>query len=296
MYISVDVDAGDGLSDGDIVTLDWNVNTSYLESALNAEFTYTEEEYTVNGLEEMESFDAFENITVEFSGMSPRATASIECSDPDLDSSYFDISPSGNLTIGDTVTVTISESSREQMIQELGKVPEETSREYTVESVAYYATTMDDIPEDALAKMQTQAEDAFTVNVVNSNYRDDTSLLSLTYLGCYFLSSKEMESWRHYNIIDLVYEVKINQSGSELTYYWFCQFINAEILDDGTFTMDYGDYDAPTGGLSVWVSCDLTSEDGTTHSYGGSADLDSLFNILVASKVDEYNYENTVEE
>lgn len=296
MCIYVGVDASDGLSDGDIVTLDWDVETSYLESALNAEFSYESEEYTVSGLEEIESFDAFENITVEFSGMSPEATAGIVCSDPDLYSSYFNVSPSEDLTIGDTVTVTISESSQEQMIQELGKVPEETSREYTVEGIAYYATTVDDIPEDVLAKMQAQAEDDRTAAA--ADWEEGATLTSMDYLGCYFLTRKEGHINGNKNILYLVYRINLNQMGTDLSYYWYIKYTNGIVMEDGTFSINYSDYETPGYGLFYgYDECvELTSEDGTTQEHAGFSDLDSMFNYLVIPYVDAYTYENTVEE
>ncbi|MCD8109581.1 MAG: hypothetical protein LUE14_05720 [Clostridiales bacterium] len=292
----VSVYPNDDLSNGDEVEVTWDVLSSfsgYVDGDI--EVSHEDKTYTVSGLEEVGEADVFENVEVTFSGTAPDAEATVNVSG-DLSASYFTVNPSSDLNIGDTVTVSVSESSVPNIIAATGTKPTEMSKEYEVTDVAYYVSSLDDIPEEALEKMQSQAEDDRAAAVVD--WEDGSTFISMDLLGYYFLTPKEGYSgWDYnHNIIYLVYQINLNQMSTDMSYYWDIKYTDGIVLEDGTFSIDYSDYDIPLYGLFIgYDQCaDLTSEDGTTMSHAGFEDLDSMFNYLVTKNIDDYTYESTV--
>ncbi len=309
--VYVSVSPSGSLSNGDEVTVDWEVYLDYFDEMIkgNVELSYEPETFEVEDLGSLQSFDAFAGITVEFSGIAPEASASIvesaEYRDGAGEYLYFSLSPSDNLSIGDTVTVTISEGSADDLRSEMGIYPETLTKDYVVEDIPYYVSSLDQIPEDAMEKMRQQAEDEMAS--VYAGWGDDDQLLSMDYLGSYFLYEKPGVRKSDVNIIDLVYQVnarRVDQDNDgndvtmDLSYYWYCGFYNGILLEDGTFTLDYSDYTASTdkfyrdgydASTGTWTRTDYLY-------YYGFEVLDSMFNNIVTSRIDDYTYESTVQE
>ncbi len=297
---------GSGLSNGDEVQVEWYVDLDDLDELVKGkvELSYEPETYEVSGLKEVQNFDAFAGISVQFSGISPDATADLSLNRsaaaiPDEAWDYLDISLSQTegLAVGDTVTVTISEESANELMRDLGLHPGEMSKEYVVEGIPYYVTSLDQIPEEGMEKMKQQADDVFRAQI--SSWTLGT-LISLDYLGCYFLTPKSADSATQ-NIEYVIYRYQANQSGDIVTGYWYCEFYNGMVLEDGTFSLDYTDYTIPTYTSSFWgdpTGTYFTHTDATNTKayYVGYPDLDTMFNQLVTQYIDKYYYESTVQE
>ncbi len=291
-----------GLSNGDEVTLRWDAALFY-EEQFDAIFknkvnvSYETETLTVSDLEETQTFDAFEGVGVTFSGTSPDVSAQItfDASASELpegaeDYLYYSLSQGDWLAIGDTVTVTLDEDSANSIMQYFGVYPAEMSKDFVVEDVPYYVFSMDQIPDDAFAMMDSQAQDEFQ-SYVAKDWNVGT-LTSLDYLGSYFLSPKAANSTNYENIIYRIYKYQSRLNDEkDVTGYWYCGFYDGIMLPDGTYSMDYMNYSTP--GDRFQVAYDNERYNAT---YYGFTDLDSLFNNIVTSKVDEYTYESTVEE
>ncbi len=305
------------LSNGEEVTIDWDVSQDYFDEMIkgNVKLTYEPETYTVSDLEPVETFDAFAGITVDFAGVSPNAYAGIAYHDgtagvPDGVWNYLDLSlsKSEDLSVGDTVTVTISEESANNLMKNMGLHPEEMSKDYVVEGIPYYVTSLDQIPEEGMDKMKEQAEDvrkAITAN--GSLVSEGIGTLTHEYIGSWFLCEKSGLNNDDVNLIYMVYKMHVsavgeNDDGSEKKieqdYYWYCGFRNGMVLDDGTFSIDYSDYFEPSGTYSWWsgISGEAFFIDGIDPLFAGYENLDSMFNSLVTSKIADYTYESTVQE
>ncbi len=308
-YLSVDPRSG--LSNGEEVTINWEVETEIIQSFLNKSVKLSAEPktYTVSGLEEIATVDVFDEVSVEFSGVSPNATAEVIKEPEGL---TITLSAYEGLSIGDSITATISEDSVAYYAEEYGRIPAELSKDYTVENVAYYVSSLDQIPEDGLEKMKAQAEDVMKASA--AGWSDDAQFDSLDYLGCYFLYEKNGIRNNDVNLIYLVYEIHATQFGTDekgnlteeaVDYYWYCGFQNGIVLADGTYSLDYNDYNTPYTGWGSNETISVITYDYTQSyswnqeialTYAGFINVDSMFNNLVTSMIDEYTYESTVEE
>lgn len=70
-------DKTSGLRNGDVVTYSWNESEDEAETLFGVKVKYSDITYTVSGLEKVNTFDAFDGVTVEFNGTAPRGTATV---------------------------------------------------------------------------------------------------------------------------------------------------------------------------------------------------------------------------
>lgn len=270
-----------------------------------------EKKITVSGLDEVETFDPFENVTVNFSGMSPNGSASISesGSSADIDLRYTLDKDSG-LKNGDEVTVSVSsydDTNIEEYCESKGKAISATEKTFTVEGLASYAQTIADIPDDMKSKMLAQAEDAIKAKCIWDKEGTTGVLKSLEYLGDYYLTGKEGFEASPYNKIYCVYKgtvefnalkrhgdgkTKETGTASFYTYYYYDNII---IMPDNTCSLDLSDgelasysYETDYGYDDFWGA--------TFYSLHGKEDLDSMFNDCITSQITNYNYESTVTE
>lgn len=158
VYFEADKD--EGLSNGDKIKITANVSDSILDD-YNYILKETEKEYTVAGLEEMQTLDLFADLTVEYSGTSPYAKLSLrDDSDEEFINYYvrYEADKRENLKNGDVITVTASVN--EDYAADYGYTIGETTKQYTVADLDEYVGSYSDITEDILDKMESQAEDA----------------------------------------------------------------------------------------------------------------------------------------
>ena len=122
----------------DKVHLTWNLDKDNIEELFKVKIQDSAKEFTVKDLEKVESFDAFENLKIEFTGTAPDGLAEWEASGI-MDGSkgfYFSVEPQEGLSNGDKVTVKVEpEEYLDKIIQKTGKAPKETEKVYTVEGL-----------------------------------------------------------------------------------------------------------------------------------------------------------------
>ncbi len=309
--ISANVVPDYNVSNGDQVTVTLNVNAELLKkyTGINLNVSSQPETFTASGLEEPEPFDAFSlMIKVDFTGASPYVNAGFHTIDKTADQLDYSVSPEADLSIGDTVTVTIDEASVDAYVREYGKYPEELEREYVVEDVPSYVLSLDELPAEALDELKQTAEDEFNGYVADT--WGSTTLTSLTYLGSYLLTQKNYSSAEEENSYQseddpvnldyLVYKYQAEHDGDSMTGYWYCRFKDLTTLSDDPDAAEYSGYSISTytGGLFIKLGEYFSHkfEDGYVGDYAGYSDLDSLFNAVVTANADKYDYESTVTE
>ena len=145
------------LSNGDEVTLEIDVNNDLLKT-YDLKFKGGKTTFTVSELDEIQEFDAFEGISVIFSGTAPNGKAQITgtSSFPELSLSYT-LDKKDGLSNGDTVTVSISAYNTtdvEEYCTQNGKKPTSIEKTFTVSDLTKYITSADEIPEDMANKRQ----------------------------------------------------------------------------------------------------------------------------------------------
>lgn len=308
--VKYSISPSENLSNGDEVTLTIDVDNSALE---NYDFKLKggEKKITVSGLDEVEEFDPFENATVNFSGMSPNGSASVDTSSSKSDIKLtYTLDKTTGLKNGDEVVLSVSApdgTNIEEYCENNGKSITETEKTYTVEGLASYAQTLEDIPEDMKSKMLAQAEDAIKAKCIWDEYGTTGVLKSLEYLGDYYLTGKEGFDVSPYNKIYCVYKgtvefnaLKRHGDGKTLEtgtvpFYTCYYYDNIVIMPDGTCSVDLSDgelasysYETDYGYDNGWFPC--------FYSLHGKENIDSIFSDRVTPQIEKYNYENTVKE
>lgn len=183
--VSFELSPKENLSNGDEVTV-----TAVVDNDTAKEYDLAlkggEKKFTVEGLQEPQELDLFENIDVQFNGIAPYITASVNGGSVDVDVDYS-IDKAADLSPGDTVTVTAA-YDEESLIQK-GYLVNADTKEYVVPESAKYVTQLSEIPKETIDKMNRQFEDAMRAYVAN-NWVDTESLKSISKTSCSSLTAR----------------------------------------------------------------------------------------------------------
>ena len=299
------LDKSSELSNGDTITYHWEISgEDALKEKYPVNFTHADTTYTVEGLEQAEEFDPFAELTVTFSGTAPFGKVYIDEGNLDIPI-YFTADKESGLKNGDVIKVKAEDL---ELCESFGKIPTAEEKEYTVEGLASYAATLDEISDDMKQKMQNQAHDSFlsySAGLTNiPDWQGTISTQEPELLGYYFLTGKEGFTPSPYNALYLVYKYTANinalkKGGSasdkvqgDETYYFYYLYSDIQNLPDGTCSVD----------LSSGKICEKSSESeygyvdfiSTFFRFKGYKDIDSMFNDCVTANAEKYNYENTV--
>jgi len=306
--VTYEVTPDSNLSNGDTVTVTVNIDSAaddYAFKLKSKDITVT-----VNGLEEVDEFDPFENVSVTFEGTAPkgRAVINVEHSDRTI---LYELDKIGELSNGDVVTLVASpRGDMNSYANEYGKVFSCTEKTYIVDGLSYYADSVDDIAPDMKDKMLRQAEDSIKASFAKITAAE---LKEAEFMGYYLLRMKDsftnsinyMHSTGGNNEIYCVYKITSSITGlkrgsdgtaletAEEEYYTYFKYSNILNLPDGTCSVDLSRGELSSRriesnyGYKVFWGAEF-------YSYPGYWDLDSMFNDVVVAKLDKYDYENTV--
>ena len=282
--ITFDVKPDSDLSNGDVVTVTASWNEDY-EKKAGVKILSKEQEFTVEGLEEVKEVDPFEDIEVTFSGTPPYVYPDwTNNSDDDyLRYLWFNFEDYDSLDVGDTVTLTVDESEENALAN--GYKFTQTSKEYTVSGVDSYVTSAADISADNLDSMKNEATDALDAYFANNNSYIGNS--GFSYEGSYYLVAKNSDTWGDTNVLYLVFSTTVTsaENAFEPTVVYFpVKYTNIMALSDGSQNFNtYGDIEGYT---------DLEYDDGWDN-VEGYTDGAQMFNDLVVTQKVDYTYEVT---
>lgn len=293
---SCELDKNSALKNGDTitVTVDWDES---LAEEYHLKFTGAEISVKVEGLKELKEIDAFSDIIINYTGVSPQLEAEVinNSNINFLKMATYQLSESYNLQAGDSITVTVSYS--EDLAESEGYTVKEAEKTYTVEAVDEYATQYEQITEDALQKMQAQAQDLIEAELsTRDGYADlmyqAVEIDSLDYgwgwdgfdavvnggVKCskaFLLTNKDMRNagyYDNYNLFYLIYEVILSddQLTTPTTIYIPIEFNNLIVREDGTL--------------------DVTVTDGSITDSCSSV-CDNMYRDTVTAQKDSYNVE-----
>lgn len=299
-YVTVNVDTVDHLTNGDEVAYTIDIDEElydYLKCTVKAK----DNSFTVKDLTPVGKFDAFADLNVTFTGVAPDGYMEMEYTGSELDSYDFSCSERSGLSNGDTVKVTIDDSTIAICAERLGKVPEASEKEYEVKGLSSYVKDLSEISPDALEDMKKQAEDVYNAHVARS-WGEGEKLMSFDYLGEYLLTPKNGSG---YNSLYLVYKAKVHNTAEdshdkvvfdEMTdVYWYILYRN--IMTDGEGNMDYdvNYYDTVSHTFYVEAETDSWWNYKTWYYYGYET-LDELYKNVVTVNIDDYNYQENISE
>lgn len=250
VYESCSLDKEEALKNGDTVSLTWDFDSKKIKEIFGLKVKAKEKTFEVENLEEIEFFDPFQDVEVVFSGTGPNGRANL-AEYPSDNGLYYDIQYEGNgLSNGDTVNVVISYpcGSQEAYVNEYGKLPAETSREFKVEGLDEYITGYKEIEDALLEDMKKTAEEKVRAYSSRS-YDRDVTVSDLEYAGYIFGSLKpEIDFGVTYNEITVIYKGLVSHAEGEFEptqVYYPVQFTNILKTKDG---MNYDE------GLSIGIS------------------------------------------
>lgn len=299
------------LSNGDVVTYTWDgVNEQTKKEAeelFGVKIKCSDVTYKVSGLTAVNTFDAFDGVEVEFNGISPDGSATVNTL-PTAEAAkglYYTLDEQYNLANGDTVTVTVH-SNRDDFsdcIEKYGAIPAATEKTYTVEGLNEYVTDSDGLTDSVLVSLQNQAEDVLNAYIAKSWDSECVTLKGMSYLGYYILTPKNKDNYGvSQDVIILPYQVTSHNHfeddkgqvyDADVSYYWYIAFRNVSKDADGNIAGGLDDYYTANASFDVKTGLD----DGWWEkywSYDGYQTLDELYSNAVTQNVEDYNHQDNV--
>ena len=298
-YVKVYVDKESDLSNGDEINYKFVVEEE-LYDYIDCRIKSKEGTLKVDHLTAVEKFDAFANLNVSFSGISPEGYISMEYTGSELDTYDFFCDSQSNLKNGDTVKIQIDSYTIESCAERLGKVPEASEKEYTVEGLKSYVSSLSEITDETIEAMKQQAEDDFNAHVARSWSAETEKLMSLSYLGNYLLTSKNGDGR---NILYIVYKARVrdidtNRDSADRydevnDVYWYISYNN--VMNDGHGNNEFELSNYNTCSDRFYVTPEYSSRFfGQTWYYYGYPTLSELYQTVVTSVINNYNHEDNV--
>lgn len=302
-------DKTSGLSNGEVVTYHWNDTADTAEEMFGVKVKCHDITYTVSGLDAVDTFDAFDGVSVEFSGTSPNGKATVNCL-PGLeesDSLYYTLDTDSSLKNGDTVTLSVSSNRNDfgDCIEEYGAIPAETEKQFTVSGLDEYITTADQLDGSVLESLQHQAEDVMHANVANNWNSETESLEGMEYLGNYILTPKSGSFRTENNLVTLAYKISVHNHyrnfddevyDGNSDYYWYITFQNVRKDAKGNVTGGLDSYTTPDDSCKVDSGVKMFSSGSSTMtwSYRGYNTVDDLYSGAVLKNVESYNHQDNL--
>lgn len=290
------------LKNGDSVQLHWSLDKDDdrdIQKTFGVKLKHEDQSFTVEGLEEIRTFDPFAQIELRLDGTSPNGRASLEIQD---DSNFIreltiELDKRDDLKNGDSVTASIDEERVSYFIQKHGIAPSPLKKEYKIENLAAYAEKDSEVPEELLEKMKKDTVDKLQAELAwQSN--SGVSYSGAEYIGNYFLNAKK--EGRSGNRMVLVYKVTANVKFPEVgfdqnfNYYYYGSFSQILLKPDGSYSIDsyfstpanYVQFD--TGVKFLGISRIL--------DFNGFQTLEELKTEAVTRGVDSYTVEEHINE
>lgn len=265
-----------GLSNGDKIEL----KLEYDEAAndlLGIKLVYSNKEYTVEGLQEAKKIDAFEDIAVTFSGVSPNGKASVKNNSDDsyIKNLKYELSKTSGIKIGDKVTVKVNVDTQEALKQ--GYIIEETTKEYTCEKLDTYISKLEDLQEAQIEKLKKEAQDKMESYGAQKN----AMISSMRYLGAYTLVSKGKND-NGYNRLYLLYLCDItykksSSSQEQITENGYIPILIPGVMLKADGSVQYDSCQSVTGNTYI----------GSVSCYKSGTDM---YSSLITKKKDLYTY------
>ena len=259
--VSVDFSKSSGLTNGDEVTISFNYDKNAAKT-YNLKVKAGDMHYTVSGLvaaTPVSENDLFEGLDINFEGIAPLATASLDASNTKFKDvvTYQIIDEKEYYDAGETIRVraVFDAADLEKLDYKATVDSEECIKEYIVEDVDRYITDTDQITDEMMASLKKEALTLFTdANEYGMRIFCDAGLMpvyvnkkttfkwsSPNYISSYLNVLRE-ESYgktgTHVNDIKLCYESVISQAdGKACKAEVIVRFQDIIIRKDGTIDL-----------------------------------------------------------
>lgn len=218
----ISVAPSEDLSNGDqvTVTIDYDAQAA---KELGFQLEETSREFTVSGLREATVVDLFQDVQVQFTGISPFGKALVfnnNTTDPFLREVQYNVQPNQGLQNGDTVTVVPFYSKRDAE-ENFYRVEAET-KTYTVEGLDSYLSQPEELTPEAASAMDREARDYLEAQLAGLNEQllngalgythDPTGTVGEPTLAAVYLLNAKGENYRtdYGNMLVWVYRVDLD--------------------------------------------------------------------------------------
>jgi hypothetical protein len=172
-------------------------------------------------------------------------------------------------------------------------IPSETEKEYTVEGLDKYASSVKDISKEMIAAMKKQAESVVTEYTAKMG--SDCTVDSVTFVGDYLENCKNDNYADKQNCYGDVYKIKLHVKPSEdykavkIVEYYDVQFHNIVVKGNGECEADLSDYYTPGENFSKDCYYGPEDYDYYTYYFDGFETLDDVKNARVDSVAADYD-------
>ena len=305
--IHYNLDRYSGLSNGDVVTLTIETDPMVKKQYKVDLGKNVKKKIKVQNLTQPVCLDAFaddifdkENgIEISYNGISPNASVTVvnklATTDPRSNLDYYiEDADQHNVKEGDKITVHAEVPAYYE--EEMGYYLTEDTKQITCTGLKRYMTSLDELPEEIKNKMDSYAKDELK-KYIAENWDEEASMKKMELLGCYFLHSPQSDAYGiKNNKIDFVYRIDVENEESSFSYYYYTEYQDIIILQDGEISVDLSAYVVPEGGGSFWGIYGNCFKVGSYY-YIGYENLDDLYYEMVTKNVTDYDYqyESTVE-
>ena len=282
--IQVRIEGNQNLKNGDVMAVSYVCDNDRLKK-YGLKASAKKESHTVQSLMNKFQVDPFMDLAVTFHGTSPLAGA-----DPIPDRKekgatiHYSVEPADGLKKGQSVTV------RAEIISDTPDISlVKTEKEYKVEGVEAYTSSIQGIDKNALTKMQQTATSVFELNHVK-NWPKDAELEGLHYCGMYFLRARDAGRVDVQNVAYLVYQVSVNwkkDGGNEKSsYYFYTSFTDLVNPTEDTCRVDVTKYKYPS--LTASDTEDACYFETRGAKLAGYENLNEMYAACVTAKADKY--------
>lgn len=196
--------------------------------------------YTVSDLKEAEIMDVFQYVAIGFDGISGEATTDFIYMSDDAAVLYcdYDIDKPYGLSNGDVITITITNT--DDLLNNFGIIPAESSKQYTVSGLGWYPTA-DELQMDNIWEIANQFVAKIQAKNDEEGY-EDFSYSDASVYGIYFAEDgNDGRAWNNNELHILAGYDFYNKGVYQWTHYEPFVFKNIVTNADGDVMLQYED-------------------------------------------------------
>lgn len=259
--ISCEVEPSSGLSNGDKVTVTIDVDEAILEnmgvSAKDKKITFK-----VKGLTEVTVIDAFKDLEVKFTGISPDVDAEFPWEmEVDGATVYYSCDDKYDCKEGDMITITAKIGGSNADYYAL----KETEKAFLVANVDKYITQAAELRPETLDLMKKESEKIVAEKV--QSWGGKYTYKGFEYVGYEFFGLQDLDDNynKDLNYVYMYYKISANDGENDFDTYYFVRYRDVLQYADGTQEVDVTDYKHPTfwryGELKEYTTLEARTEE-----------------------------------